>query len=359
MKIALFIVSVLCTNIVISQNSAAVADLKDSEIVYSTTASLLDNTAAVVISNPNSKDFNVNTENLSNISFDFGLNRQKLTGLEYFGLGNKVEDFKQVTIDKLLQPSISVLVAKSDTATYVAMGMSVTIVTIFRANKSAITGAYAKMRNQTAGLVEVADKIMARNYPTLNRFTTTEAYNLQRIKVLDSIPTDEADDFAEILKRPLLTLDFAAAYSLLYPDQTFSHNQLDRTGIWSTITYSPKLSRKNKYLNLFGFIRFLQDKAVYSAVDLDYTNQFEYLDLGGKVQIDVDDFSVGYEYISRNGDGRNYRSVGTIQYKINNNVYLTGGFGKNFTSTSDKNLISILGIKWGMNLEESKNWLAK
>ena len=359
MKKLFIILSLAFTNLVVSQNSSGIADLKDADIVSSTAASLLDNAAAVIISNPNYKDFNVNTENLSNISFDFSINKRKLNGLQYYGLGTDVKDFKQVTIDKLLRPSISLMVRKNDTVAYVAVGMSVNIVTIFRVNKIDLANSYKNMRNKTDELVEAADKIMARDYPNLNRFTNTDEFNTQRVKVLDSIPTDEADEFANILKRPLLTVDLASAYSVLYPDQTYDNSRPDRIGMWTTITYSPKLSGNSNFLNLYGFIRYLNDKSVYNLADLNYTDQFEYFDYGGKIQIDFDAIAVGYEYINRNGDGKDYRSVGIIQYKINTSLYLTGGFGKNFNSTADKNLISLLGIKWGINLEDKKNWSTK
>ena len=149
-------------------------------------------------------------------------------------------------------------------------------------------------------------------------------------------------------------LDFAAAYSSLYPENNYRKNQQDRIGVWSTLTFSPKVNEN--YLNFYGFIRYIKDNSVYNNLTLNYTDRFEYFDYGCKVQIDIDALSFGYEYIKRKGNGKDFRSVGVIQYKINSNYYLTGGFGKNFSSDSSKDLVSLIGIRWGINTKDSKEW---
>lgn len=344
-------------NFCFSQNTTNSLDLKEVQILNSTGLSLLDNTAAIITSNPDCKDFNINTENLSNISFDFSLNKGKLNGLEYYGLGKDVNDFKEVTINKLFRPNVSGVVKQTDSTTTLAAGFNVNVLTIFRRNKEEMINAYGALRNTTAKMNAEADLIMARDFPGLNKFTHSAEYHDQYGKVLESLITEKADEFAEILKKPLLTLDLAAAYSTLYYDNTHNNNQQDRIGIWSTITWSPKVS--NNYLNLYGFIRYIKDDSVYNNLTLNYSDQFEYFDYGCKLQIDIDALSIGYEYIKRNGNGKDYRSVGVIQYKINSNYYLTGGFGKNFTSDSSKDLVTLLGIRWGLNKKDSKEWESK
>src|ERR1700727_1100695 len=99
MKKIIFFSCFLITQIMVSQETNKIVDLKNVQIVNSTALALLDNTAAVITSNPDCKDFSINTENLSNISFDVSLNKGKLSGLEYYGLGNSTADFKQVTTE--------------------------------------------------------------------------------------------------------------------------------------------------------------------------------------------------------------------------------------------------------------------
>lgn len=348
----LFLVVHICS----SQNTEKSVDLKSVQILNSTALSLLDNTAAVITSNPDCKDFNINTENLSNISIDFSLNKGKLNGLEYYGLGKNTVDFKQATINKLLRPNVSAVVHQTDSTTSLAAGFNVNILTVFRYNKKEMIEAYQSMRNNTEKMNNEADLIMDRDFPNLIRSVNPEEYNLQFAKVLESLPSEseKADDFAEIVKRPLLMLDLASAYSTLYSKNTFKNNQQDRIGVWSTLTFSPKIDAN--YLNLYGFVRYIKDNSVYNNLTLNYTDQFEYFDYGCKIQIDIDAISFGYEYIKRNGYGKDYRSVGVIQYKINSNYYLTGGFGKNFSSDSTKDLVCLIGIRWGINKKDSKEW---
>ena len=52
----------------------------------------------------------------------------------------------------------------------------------------------------------------------------------------------------------------------------------------------------------------------------------------------------------RSIDSDQFRSVGNITYQVNNNISVTGGFGKDFPS--DNNLVTILGINWGLDLGE-------
>lgn len=359
MKKLLLIFSLVISQLLSAQNSSGIADLKSAEIVNSTALSLLDNTAAIITSNPDCKDFSINTENLSNISFDVSLNKGKLNGLEYYGLGKETKDFKQVHSNKLLRPYVSGVLNKNDSIANFAVGISVNVLTVFRVNKKQMTDSYEKMRTETIDLANEADRIMARDFPNLNRITNTEAYNNQRVKVMDSIPTKDANEFAEILQRPLLMLDLASAYSVLYPDNTYNDSQPDRLGIWSTLTVSPKLTGTNNYLNVYAFVRYLEDKSVYNEAVLDYSNEFKYFDFGGKIQLDFNNLSFGYEYIKRNGDGKDYRSVGMIQYKVNTDVYLTGGFGKNFKTDSDKDLVTMFGIRWGINEKNKKAWASK
>jgi hypothetical protein len=341
------------------QNTAKSVDLKSVVIVNSSALSLLDKTSAIITSNPDCKDFSINTENLSNISIDFSLNKGKLNGLEYYGLGKSTYDFKQATTNKLLRPNVSGVINQTDSATTIAAGFNVNVLTVFRANKKSMVASYQSFRNATDKLTTATDSIMRRDFPNLIRSIDFVGYQNQYAKILEALTIEEADDFAEILKKPLLMLDFAAAYSTLYSDNAHGNNQQDRVGIWSTLTYSPRLEGTNNYLNFYGFLRYIKDDSVYNNLTINYSDQYEYFDYGCKIQIEFDALSFGYEYIKRNGNGKDYRSVGIIQYKISSNYYVTGGFGKNFTSDSYKDLVSLLGIRWGMNKKDSKEWDAQ
>lgn len=349
MKKLVIISCLALTQLCPAQDPKKTINLESAQITNSVALSLIDNTAAVITSNPDCKDFSINTENLQSISFDASLNKGKLGGLEYYGLGKTTDQFKQVTMDKLLRPNVSGVLNKNDSTATFVVGFSTNIFTVFAVNKTKMAQSFNKMTKSLDELNKIADGIMREKYPELDRITRTQEYNEKRIEVMDSIPTPISDEFADILKKPLLTFDVAAACSVLYPNNTYKDSQPDRLGVWGTLTLCKKLAGKDNYINAYGFTRYLEDRAVYNAASLNYDDQMKYFDFGGKIQLDCDNLSFGYEYIKRNGAGKDYRSVGMVQYKVNTDIYLTGGFGKNFESDSDKDLVTLFGIRWGIN----------
>ena len=83
----------------------------------------------------------------------------------------------------------------------------------------------------------------------------------------------------------------------------------------------------------------------YDTTLLSYKKEKNF-DIGAKIELQLNDFAIGYEYINRTNQKDNYRSVGNLKYKINERFTITGGFGKNFEKTD--NLVSFLGISWGI-----------
>ena len=87
-------------------------------------------------------------------------------------------------------------------------------------------------------------------------------------------------------------------------------------------------------------------------VNDEYINK-DFYDIGGKVELEFKRMSISYEFIKRIADGENtHRSNGVLKYKISNEFYLTGAFGKNFGN--NENLISLLGINWGFSTGQEK-----
>lgn len=340
-----------------AQSKATSTDLKEIEIANSSALSLLDNTAAIITSNPAVKEFNINTENLSKISFDYSVifNRDSLKGLEFYGLGESVDDFKQVTFKKMWRPNISGAISQNDSTTSVAIGINTNVLTIFSKNKKGLTDSYNKFIKDNEEMLKLAEDEVIKQHPNWQR--SSQEFRTKRDSILDSLKMDASEEFAEVLQKPLFTLDVAAAYSLLYPDNKFSHNQSDRLGVWSTATFSFKTAKDNgNYINFYAFARYLQDDSVYQETLGDYSDTFEYFDYGGKGQLDFKKLSIGYEYIKRTGDGDDYRSVGLVQYKINDNVYFTGGFGKNFERENGDDLLTLFGIRWGFDKTDRLEW---
>lgn len=147
--------------------------------------------------------------------------------------------------------------------------------------------------------------------------------------------------------KPIFQIDFAIGYSSLFEENKASSNTLNRFGTWLTSEFSLILnkdsddSKSNNYVNLFLTSRYIEDEFNLNE------NTLYYRDFGGKIELELGKFSLGYEYIDRNGSIDNERSVGTIKYLINKNISLNGGFGKDFSS--EENLVTLFGINWGIN----------
>ena len=166
------------------------------------------------------------------------------------------------------------------------------------------------------------------------------------------------DDINDIMnEKPLFSLDLSAAIAQYGLND--SAWKTGRTGIWATVSsYLPlKLNddeiNKN-YFALFGYLRFMQDN--YSLGKDDQVLKSSCTDIGGKLELKFDKFSIGYEIIRRHysqddiNSGK--RSVGVINYQLGDNLYINGAFGKDF-GVAHK-LISFLGINWGFGNEKVK-----
>ena len=359
----LTIVVLLYTVTIFSQNTPKAVDLKELQIANSPALSLLDNTAAVITSNSDVKDFNVNTENLSKITFEYTLflkKKKSLTGLEYYGLGKTKDDINSFTTH-YFRPTLSGALNQTDSITSVSLGFSINLLTVYSKSSSKMQGFYDGMKKDAEDFSELADAELLVEDPKISRadlnYASKKAKKMEEIKLKNT--TESAADFSMVLKKPLFLWDLASAYSVLFPSNQYKTTQPDRIGLWSTITISKNLSKnekKNNFINAYLFSRYLEDKSVYNKTNLNYNDKFKYLDFGVKLQLDFNKFSFGYEYIKRNGDGNDFRSVGIIQFQLRKEVYLTGGFGKNFESDNQKNLVTLFGIRFGFNEKDILKW---
>jgi len=150
--------------------------------------------------------------------------------------------------------------------------------------------------------------------------------------------------------KPLLTVDLAVAYStLLNNNNSDFSDTLGRYGAWLSSDLALGFANNNNnYIHIYAVARYLKD-----GLNINAENQLfntESYDVGGKLEIELNKLSIGYEYLSREGDTDEYRSIGTVRYQVSGSIVLTGGFGKNFKSGDDT--VSLLGLKWGINTGE-------
>ncbi|TGV03757.1 hypothetical protein [Flavivirga rizhaonensis] len=195
-------------------------------------------------------------------------------------------------------------------------------------------------------------------------YTDAAVKFLQRFTEYASVYTDGAslvkDYFEETSKKvldfyfnpknikPLIRLDGALAYSLLFKENEINANTASRVGSWLTLDVALKFNDKN-YFHVYGITRYIDN-----GFNIDATQNYfdtSFWDVGGKLELELNKFKLSYEYLNRDGDGDQYRSVGNIVYQINKKISIIGGFGKDFPE--DDNLITILGINWGLDLGES------
>lgn len=150
--------------------------------------------------------------------------------------------------------------------------------------------------------------------------------------------------------KPYVSVDGAIGYSALFKGDKIDSGTANRLGSWITgqgslILNEGSDSERNNYLNVLVTARYIEDE-----FNIDVNDQFFktfYRDLGAKVELEIDRFSLAYEYISRSGSINSERSVGTLKYTLSKDITLIGGFGKDFPV--DDNLITVFGINWGVN----------
>ncbi|HEX5655079.1 MAG TPA: hypothetical protein VFX58_18515 [Chitinophagaceae bacterium] len=159
-----------------------------------------------------------------------------------------------------------------------------------------------------------------------------------------------------IQRKPLFSWDIAGAYA--HYGIGDSAWRSGRYGAWTTVSSFLPLDiggdgNSQHYLGLNLVARYLYDKYQLAKTGIAESNTC--FDIGGKITLELDKFSIGVEALHRynNGElGDQNRTVGVLNYKMADNLYLRGAFGKNFNAP-DK-LIALFGISWGFGTETIK-----
>lgn len=171
---------------------------------------------------------------------------------------------------------------------------------------------------------------------------------------------NNADSLIEVALniRPVFSLDAAIASSTGFYDNTFSNNHHYRTGGWLTLSFSKALDKGSRYdlamlakaKNYFNAYALLRTLSEDSTADMKIFKRYNYFDYGLRAEFEFNRFAISFEHIERKVSHDNSlnsaRNVGIVQYKIDDNLYFTGTFGKNFGERN--NLIAFFGIGWGL-----------
>ncbi|MEM7187624.1 MAG: hypothetical protein AAF466_13305 [Bacteroidota bacterium] len=216
---------------------------------------------------------------------------------------------------------------------FISAGARTTLVKVLR--KQDIQNIISKYNNYDAFL----KKFILDPNNSIEDLATSEEYLKAR---------DDLNDAVNM--KPLLTVDLALAYSALLNNSNANFSDtLGRYGAWISADLALGFANNsNNYIHVHSVARYIKD-----GLNLDAENRLfntESYDIGGKLEIELNKLSIGYEFITREGDVDEYRSIGTIRYEVSKSITLTGGFGKNFKS--EDNTISLLGVKWGINTGE-------
>ncbi|MCX7548143.1 hypothetical protein OS188_09275 [Xanthomarina sp. F1114] len=196
----------------------------------------------------------------------------------------------------------------------------------------------------------------------LSNITVPNAILIQGEEAIQHYYQEHQDEINALIEpfqkqiKPLFRLDAAMGYSALFKENKTNSGTANRLGIWLTAETSLILNegsdaKTNNYFNLLLTARYVEDG--FNALANNYYTMY-YRDFGGKLEFEFGKLGFGYEYIARNGEINSERSVGSIQYTITKDLSISGGFGKNFEGPDGENLLTIIGINWGINTGNNK-----
>ncbi|SDG36185.1 hypothetical protein [Epilithonimonas hungarica] len=363
-KLYLIIIVLLSQQFTFAQKDTVT--LKDMEIPTSPGFILLDESASNIERPNSSKAFSLSILNAltegngfpKNYAVEFTpfwfFKHKKMNALKYIGFdGEKERYFSSVKMASISAASIN----SKDTLTgktlnNISVGARTTLFKIYpKSFKEKLLKANLAEFQNLKGLAETLKREGATD---VLRIENPEKYKEIETRILTAVEESKNESSLEnVLKtKPLLAVDGAVAYSNFFIDGDFSTRRFGRLGIWTTVNLAINLNKENtQYLNFYAVGRYLSD-----GLNRDDAGSYfkeNSLDFGGKLELELKAFSIGYEFIQRNNDVKNtFRSVGNLRYKISENLYLVGAYGKNFGE--GRNLISLLGINWGINSGNEK-----
>ncbi|MDY0088744.1 MAG: hypothetical protein RBR78_00090 [Flavobacteriaceae bacterium] len=235
--------------------------------------------------------------------------------------------------------SVSVASVRKDAVSNISVGLRTNLLTIHSSKRNEAFNEAENIYNKELYNIkkDEDDWENLRNNPRFIQLTNE--YNT----LMDSV--------SSLNTKPLFSIDIAGAYSHIYTNNNYDSGTKGKIATWLTLSYNQEIhnmrSGNSTYMSFYAIGRYLNDSMYFDENINEFTDR-SLFDVGGKVEIDFSRLLFGYEYIKRTNEKDNYRSVGTIKYKLNSDLILTGGFGKNFENND--NLVSFLGINWGFDL---------
>lgn len=145
-------------------------------------------------------------------------------------------------------------------------------------------------------------------------------------------------------KRVGFLLEFAAAVAGEFKDDSIKYGEFSKIGAWITPMYS-----MTDAIDIIGIVRYL---VLYENKEI----KSHKVDAGLRLLIRNKSFGFSFEGIARTEAGKttHQRFAFNLDYKLADDIYVTGTFGKDFEGKpiiGKGDLITLLGINFGMGKE--------
>jgi hypothetical protein len=232
----------------------------------------------------------------------------------------------------------------------VSAGFRTTLVKIHR------SGYAAKMQQKISAWHTAAQQEMDDNMELLTEIARhPEQANELKNRFVPAGTGQLVKDINEMIsQKPVFSWDIAAAYATYGIGDTVW--KTGRYAVWTTLSSYLKLGAENgktpmNYANINLSIRYNADQYYLKSAGI--AGKENTLDVGGKIAFESEKFSLGLESIYRfpgSSTDIQSRTVGLLNVKVSENLYINGAFGKNF-DIPDK-LIALFGINWGFGHEK-------
>ncbi|MEO8793853.1 MAG: hypothetical protein ABI390_00230 [Daejeonella sp.] len=262
--------------------------------------------------------------------------------------GLKFSNFSVAFVNKDLIPDTSAFNQK-----IFSIGVNTTLLKIHNANYA------AKLNSEIDNWHKEIQKELAIMQDKLNQESDPAKRRVLQQELNDTVfPVSSkiAENINDIIKEhPLFILNFSAAYAVYGIDNRYLRN--GRSGAWATLaSFLPMKSSENSansnYLNLIVSSRYMHDN--YSIDENNMLAKTSSFDLGGKIAFEFNRVLFGFESLQRTyTSGTNFhysRNAGTISYRLNNNLFINGTFGKDFGL--ENKIITLFGFNWGFGEEK-------
>ena len=153
------------------------------------------------------------------------------------------------------------------------------------------------------------------------------------------------DDLRKI--KPVFLFEVAGAWLGTSRSGSFGELQTGRLGAWGNFCWRPIPG-----MNVIALVRYTNDSPVQEIV-----KSANLMDFGGSLGYEGNErFTFNVEYVFRKDylvEKNYHRIVGVANFKISDNFYAVGSFGKNFSHV--QNITALFGINVGLSSESLKS----